>query len=237
MSQPQPAGTLTPSGSSRRRQIPGTMVLNWQPPETQASKPLIRRPMTACEPCRSAKVKCNGQRNCERCRNRGLRCTYAPAPNAQNGNGISNRSVDSTESTTTATIASPSNSQTLSTTSTSTTQTAPDPMSVDLTGDMFSISGSTAAAVPPIHTSSGLEHWGEVTFNQALEQLDWVFPESDLTLNVSHSPRIKLTVIPFNADISRLPKNQAKTTSRFSTPHPSAWANLQTMIEAQLLIH
>ncbi|KAJ5612265.1 hypothetical protein N7510_005459 [Penicillium lagena] len=104
--------------------------------------------MTACEACRSAKVKCNGHRNCELCRNRGHRCTYAPPLNAQNSNEVVNENIGAEPRVT------------------SKTQTTPDPMSVDLTGDIFSIPGGSSGTVPStIHPSLVVEgeHWQEQT--------------------------------------------------------------------------
>lgn len=64
--------------SSRKDEIPRGFLLNWQPSGTQDGKPLalIRRPATACEACRAAKVKCSGQLDCDRCTNRGTPCRY-----------------------------------------------------------------------------------------------------------------------------------------------------------------
>jgi hypothetical protein len=67
--------------TSRGKQIPGTMVHNWQAAKDQPAKPLIRRPPTACESCRTAKVKCDGKTDCSRCKIRGLSCIYTPKPN------------------------------------------------------------------------------------------------------------------------------------------------------------
>lgn len=67
--------------TSRNGGIPGDFILNWRNPGAGMKKPVVRRPMTACEGCRMAKAKCNGQPTCSRCIDRGLVCTYAtPAP-------------------------------------------------------------------------------------------------------------------------------------------------------------
>jgi hypothetical protein len=60
-------------------------------------------------------------------------------------------------------------------------------MSVDVPGDVFSISdhaGSTGQS-----TTNPMDHWREETFQQALEEFNWVFPEPEFSLNVSHCHR------------------------------------------------
>jgi hypothetical protein len=61
---------------SRKDKIPGNFMLKWQ---SSGTKPLVRRPMTACQSCRTTKVKCDGQRQCNNCTNRGIACIYAHA--------------------------------------------------------------------------------------------------------------------------------------------------------------
>jgi hypothetical protein len=58
---------------SRKGDIPGGLILRWQ---NSAAQPVIRRPLTACQMCRIAKVKCNGKQDCDRCTSRGLVCRY-----------------------------------------------------------------------------------------------------------------------------------------------------------------
>lgn len=217
MSPSQPSAM---SPSSRANQIPGTLVLNWQPPETQASKPLVRRPMTACEACRSAKVKCNRQQTCERCRNRGLRCTYANS----GGNADGTRNAGAESATAMATT-SPSNSQTLSSDWPPAGQTTtPDPMSADWAGGVVAPSTNPSA-------KSATEHGWEGTFHQALEQFDWIFPESDLGFDVSRPPRICpcMLTVSFPSH-PRIPDQGASTCPR---TRPSAWAGLRTTASAQ----
>ncbi|KAJ1707303.1 hypothetical protein NYO67_10559 [Aspergillus flavus] len=179
MSPPQSAGGILPT--SRRKQIPGTLVLNWQSPETQASKPLIRRPMTACEACRAAKVKCNGQRSCERCTSRGLHCTYTPSPNTQDINASGNIGAE------TVTLTSPPNSQS---------------------------SSAAQALFSPYRQTNALEHWREETFNQGLEQFDWVFPEADIGPEPSQNP----SQSDFNNFFPHPPEPIPRTVSRGSAP-------------------
>jgi hypothetical protein len=65
--------------ASRKGKIPGNFMLKWQ---SSGTKPLVRRPMTACQSCRTAKVKCDGQRECDNCTNRGIVCVYIVSPPA-----------------------------------------------------------------------------------------------------------------------------------------------------------
>jgi hypothetical protein len=58
---------------SRKGDVPNNFILKWQ---SSGPKPLVRRPMTACQPCRTAKVKCDGQPQCDRCNTRDLVCKY-----------------------------------------------------------------------------------------------------------------------------------------------------------------
>lgn len=179
------------ASQSRKNQIPGTLVLNWQAPDTQTSKPTVRRPMTACEACRTAKVKCNGQRACERCKNRGLLCSYRPPPNSPSGVNNQDRerhaSVgDQSVSAISSTGSNPSNIQSFPPSSLSTSHTTPEKMSIDMTGDPLCISESPSNIMPFSRASGGMEAWGEETFNHALEEFDWVFPASDIALGVCH---------------------------------------------------
>ncbi|KAL5120857.1 hypothetical protein ACEQ8H_001338 [Pleosporales sp. CAS-2024a] len=61
------------SRSSRTGDIPDNLISKWQ---SAGPKPLVRRPMTACQACRAAKVRCDNKRQCNRCVARGLVCTY-----------------------------------------------------------------------------------------------------------------------------------------------------------------
>ncbi|PWY65697.1 hypothetical protein BO70DRAFT_383235 [Aspergillus heteromorphus CBS 117.55] len=159
----------------RRKQIPGTLVLNWQSPETRNKKPLARRPMTACQACRTAKAKCSGLRRCERCKSRGLRCSYASSTsqtrsddandNESNGNiraGASTTTISPNDEVISDSVATPFPT---------------DAMPVDFP-DIFTNSGEDHT--PPSHAM-------EQTFTQALEQFDWVFP-GDICLPSPNPP-------------------------------------------------
>lgn len=63
---------------SRKSDVPHEYIRNWQFSRGRGAKPLVRRPPTACEACRAAKVKCNGaQPVCGRCTDRGIMdCRY-----------------------------------------------------------------------------------------------------------------------------------------------------------------
>jgi hypothetical protein len=57
----------------RQGDVPGGFILKWQNSKAQS---VTRRPVTACQMCRIAKVKCNGKQKCDRCSSRGLICNY-----------------------------------------------------------------------------------------------------------------------------------------------------------------
>jgi hypothetical protein len=157
---------MSPSQSaraSRKREIPRNFILNWQCPGTQGAKPLVRRPMTACEACRIAKVKCNGQQECDRCNSRGIYCRYTtPAK------GHADRSRRNTLDTS-------------SNASTPPSQTAPEQISmvqtIDST-DPFSIDNVAYEQTP-----DNVVDWPKEMVNQVANQLDW--SHLDINLNVS----------------------------------------------------
>jgi hypothetical protein len=65
--------TLRQPRKPRKRDIPDSFISQWK---SSGPKPLARRPMTACHPCRAAKVRCDGQQQCSRCTSRDTVCTY-----------------------------------------------------------------------------------------------------------------------------------------------------------------
>lgn len=71
------AAAMPPNRTSHPRSIPENLIVNWRPSDLRdAAKPLLRRPVTACDACRTAKAKCSGKQGCDRCTARGLVCTY-----------------------------------------------------------------------------------------------------------------------------------------------------------------
>lgn len=77
--------TIRNSHRPSRQGIPANLVQKWQSSPRRVASPQIRRPRTACERCRTAKVRClgDGQRECERCISRKTPCRYIrlePAP-------------------------------------------------------------------------------------------------------------------------------------------------------------
>ncbi|KAL4789637.1 hypothetical protein BDV19DRAFT_373814 [Aspergillus venezuelensis] len=74
-----PKMPLTPQQrrKSRNKEIPLGLIQTWQCPGNEGARPVVRRPITACDVCRAAKVKCTGLQNaCDRCTGRGLACKY-----------------------------------------------------------------------------------------------------------------------------------------------------------------
>lgn len=68
---------MPPSRTSRPGIIPENLIVNWRPSNLHdGPRTLLRRPVTACDACRTAKAKCTGKQGCDRCTTRGLVCTY-----------------------------------------------------------------------------------------------------------------------------------------------------------------
>lgn len=68
---------MPPNRTSRPRHIPENLLVNWRPSDLRdGAKPRLRRPVTACDACRTAKAKCSGKQGCDRCATRGLVCAY-----------------------------------------------------------------------------------------------------------------------------------------------------------------
>ncbi|KAH8204651.1 hypothetical protein TruAng_001126 [Truncatella angustata] len=167
-----------------RRQIPGTYVFNLESTNAQGNnRKLTRRPFTACEACRDAKAKCNGKRQCERCKKRRTRCIYAGS--------IFKDDIPSQQSDA-------ASSSVLKAHET-------DLMLVDFSGaiDTPQRQGSDAGNENNHQTPAVDAEWPEDSLNTALEQLDWVFADDD-----SFDCRARLMMqIPSLEDIMRqLPK-------------------------------
>lgn len=77
---------MPPNRTSRPRNIPENLIVNWRPLNPgDAPRTLLRRPVTACDACRAAKAKCSGKQGCDRCTTRGLVCTYKSQAAADRG--------------------------------------------------------------------------------------------------------------------------------------------------------
>lgn len=92
---------MPPNRTARPGSIPENLIVNWRPSNHRdGAKPLLRRPVTACDACRTAKAKCSGKQGCHRCTARGLICTYThrTAPNhcLPRGDSDQPRSVQAT---------------------------------------------------------------------------------------------------------------------------------------------
>lgn len=101
--------SMPPNRSVRPSGIPNHFVVNWWKPEARggAKPPLVRRPMTACENCRTAKVRYNGRQDCQRCTTRGLVCTYLAASPVPDRRPPPRQTVDSAHSVPTSSSAPP----------------------------------------------------------------------------------------------------------------------------------
>ncbi|KAH8673795.1 hypothetical protein BX600DRAFT_215728 [Xylariales sp. PMI_506] len=136
--------------------IPGTLVMNWQP-KAAARSPLARRPKTACEPCRLAKVKCSGERLCSRCSTRRLSCRYRGSPYS---------------STTSNSAPSPDGSHA--------------PISVHQSGfGVGTLPLNEEPLGFPANSAEGIlganVEWTDEMFEQALEDFNWIFPDTQMT--------------------------------------------------------
>ncbi|KAL4735226.1 hypothetical protein BDV11DRAFT_208679 [Aspergillus similis] len=100
---------LTPQQrrKSRNKEIPLNLIQTWQCPGSEGARPVVRRPITACDACRAAKVKCTGLQNaCDRCTGRGLPCKYT-TPSSSSRSTASSASPPNTSSSTSSNHQSP----------------------------------------------------------------------------------------------------------------------------------
>ncbi|KAL4744992.1 hypothetical protein BDW72DRAFT_187556 [Aspergillus terricola var. indicus] len=107
-----PKMPLTPQQrrKSRNKEIPLNLIQTWQCPGSEGARPVVRRPITACDACRAAKVKCTGLQNaCDRCTGRGLPCKYT-TPSARST--ASSASPPNTSSSTSSNHQSPATAAT-----------------------------------------------------------------------------------------------------------------------------
>ncbi|KAJ5408175.1 hypothetical protein N7509_002058 [Penicillium cosmopolitanum] len=144
----------------RKGHIPGTLVLNWKSGEAPNGKSSTRRPMTACEACRTAKVKCDAQRDCSRCKLRGLGCRYITRGSVANNEPRLDFAGCS--------------------------QASPVQEAVHGLSDPSSNIDSGFLDDLSLHNASKAMEWGEDAFNKALEQFDWVFPDDNIDTSDLH---------------------------------------------------
>ncbi|KAH8653803.1 hypothetical protein BX600DRAFT_471665 [Xylariales sp. PMI_506] len=147
----------TSRSSAQRGQIPGTLVFNWQPTDSQGTRSLVRRPITACQPCRAARAKCKGTLPCARCRARGISCkniTQVGHRYSSASNRLSGHTVQSVEP---ALVENPAVSIVLGSPVTSSTMT---------------LESASPHMIPPL--GSEIKYSGEA-LDSALEQFDWTF--------------------------------------------------------------
>jgi Fungal Zn(2)-Cys(6) binuclear cluster domain len=185
--------------NSRKKEIPQAFILNWQCPGTQGSKPLVRRPMTACEACRMAKVKCNGKRDCDRCSSRGEVCRYTLANGDHQlyqinkpASATASRGEMAKETSRSGSIChrSPSYSEAQhnlhiqAETASSCNPELGDEVSMDLV-EPFHM--ENAADYAHAETNGSIINWPKSMINQTLEEFDWE-PLVDINQNVCCPP-------------------------------------------------
>ncbi|KAB5554873.1 hypothetical protein GE09DRAFT_1222342 [Coniochaeta sp. 2T2.1] len=136
------------------------MVLNWHSSgDHRTNKPVVRRPMTACAPCRTAKVRCNGKAECGRCASKGLRCVYRTAEARAGAPAVLNED-------------SPSSSSEISPTTDGMTERSTD-------GQASSDSSLYTTFNNSLDLGDGVNFmdWSdENMFTHALEELNWELP-------------------------------------------------------------
>lgn len=172
-----PKMPLTPQQrrKSRNKEIPLNLIQTWQCPGSEGPRPVIRRPITACDACRAAKVKCTGLQNaCDRCTGRGLPCKYT---------------TPSTSSCSTASSASPPNTSS----STSSNHRSPATAATSISGSNPSDNMSMEWALdtanprtldePPRHEFSATVDWSKEMSDQLV---DW--STLDFSQNVHPTP-------------------------------------------------
>ncbi|KAJ5114105.1 hypothetical protein N7456_002639 [Penicillium angulare] len=146
------------------KSIPGTQVLDWR---ARTTRPRLRRPMTACQACRSAKAKCNGQSKCQRCKKRGIACVFNPTPTDSNGSINENSHERRSNSITPSLL----------------TDDGPaGQISESILDHDYTITNQQSPQYDP--TFNGVENWNERALNDALEQFDWIFPEPQIALDL-----------------------------------------------------
>ncbi|KAL4904011.1 hypothetical protein BDW74DRAFT_154973 [Aspergillus multicolor] len=158
-----PKMPLTPQQrrKSRNKEIPLNLIQTWQCPGNEGARPVVRRPITACDACRAAKVKCTGLQNaCDRCTGRGLPCKYTTPSHA----GSSSSHARSTASS------SPPN--TSSSSSTSSNRQSPSTAASSIAGSNKS-SSSDAMAMEWVLDSAEPLNFDDVPGHDFSSMVDW----------------------------------------------------------------
>ncbi|KAK0724662.1 hypothetical protein B0H67DRAFT_568467 [Lasiosphaeris hirsuta] len=174
------ASNRSSARGSRKGEIPRNFIRNWHSSgSTRGASPLVRRPITACQSCRAAKVKCDGQQDCSRCNSRGMVCRYVntetgetPFPQQQ-----SQQSQQPQQQSPAGTVVSPATIYAAATSEPTSITTELDAMDA---GDHFTF--DTMAYQPPLLDS--MADWANETISQSLDDLDWRAMDPGL----SHDP-------------------------------------------------
>lgn len=175
-----PKMSLTPQQrrKSRNKEIPLNLIQTWQCPGSEGSRPVVRRPITACDACRAAKVKCTGLQNaCDRCTGRGLPCKYT---------------TPSTSSCLTASSASPPNTSSSTSSNYRSPATAATSISGSNPSDNMSMEWALDTANPPtFNEAPGHEFGATVDWSKEMsdQHVDW--STLDFSQNVHPTPPIE----------------------------------------------
>ncbi|KAL3436116.1 hypothetical protein BDV09DRAFT_165916, partial [Aspergillus tetrazonus] len=172
-----PKMPLTPQQrrKSRNKEIPLNLIQTWQCPGSEGSRPVVRRPITACDACRAAKVKCTGLQNaCDRCTGQGLPCKYT---------------TPSTSSCLTASSASPPNTSSSTSSNYRSPATAATSISGSNPSDNMSMEWALDTANPPtLNEAPGHEFGATVDWSKEMSDqlVDWStldFDQNTIDLN------------------------------------------------------
>ncbi|KAJ5114398.1 hypothetical protein NUU61_000157 [Penicillium alfredii] len=117
-------------------------------------------------------------------------------------------------------------------------------MPVDLTGDIFSATGSGGTTADSAPTNDQMDPWCEKTFHQALEEFDWVFPEPamglDRLVDPNHNDLDFLshpTGVPTPSGSSNDSANSAPLSNSGNTQHPTSHSAPNCPCRANIMLH
>ncbi|KAK4178431.1 hypothetical protein QBC36DRAFT_104966 [Triangularia setosa] len=177
--------------ASRKGEIPRNFIRNWHSSASRpgGGSPLVRRPITACQSCRAAKVKCDGQQECNRCTSRGIACRYV---NTETAGSI--QQTDRPTTITTGVVVLPAATATAS----------PKAVSLDFDAmDATDHSSLDTVAYPPILDI--MTDWTNETISQSFGEFDWRAMDPSLHTTTSDLDNIfqsPLMSPPVNLDLS-----------------------------------